>query len=199
MHALTLEIDMRKLLLSRLARAARFALLAIALVACGGGGDGQGPRHAAANETPPAPPRARPAVPRRHRHRSRQREGGHGRPRARPRDHRALHLHRLRDLLRPHEGLEPARGRDPGGPAGRADRGRGVSTTRRSTRPRAGSGFRSTATREASSLAKHEMDIYPTAVMVRPDGTILFVRRGVTPLFTPDRAVNMIRHVEREN
>jgi len=46
---------------------------------------------------------------------------------------------------------------------------------------------------------QYDMEIYPTAVAVRPDGTMLFVRRGVTPLFTPDRAVNMIRHVEREN
>jgi peroxiredoxin len=46
---------------------------------------------------------------------------------------------------------------------------------------------------------QHKMEIYPTAVMVRPDGTMSFVRRGVTPLFTPDRAIMVLRRGERED
>lgn len=46
---------------------------------------------------------------------------------------------------------------------------------------------------------QYKMEIYPSAVAVRTDGTMAFVRRGVTPLFTPDRAVMMIQRVDREN
>ncbi len=44
---------------------------------------------------------------------------------------------------------------------------------------------------------QHKMDILPSAAGVRPDGTVAFVRRGATPLFTPERAVMMLRGADR--
>ena len=42
---------------------------------------------------------------------------------------------------------------------------------------------------------RHKMDIYPTAVGVRADGTIAYVQRGVSQLFTPERAIQILRRM----
>ncbi len=46
-------------------------------------------------------------------------------------------------------------------------------------------------TRSAFAL-RHGVEHYPTAVGVAPDGTILYVRRGVSDMFTPSRAAKLL-------
>lgn len=64
---------------------------------------------------------------------------------------------------------------------------------------KAGIGFPLYCDTRSVFAKRHKMEVYPTAVAVRADGTMAFVRRGVTPLFTPDRAVMTLRRGDRES
>ncbi len=189
---------MHRIPLSRIARTALFALLAIALVACGGGGESKSTPPRAANPPPPAPLERNQPFP----------------------DVTVTGLDSVKvstaDLVKGHETIvlfistacETC-----------ADLLK-VWNRRSNVIPEdikvvlivdedvdyaanyaMKSGIRLPLYCDTRSVfaRQHKMEIYPTAVMVRPDGTMSFVRRGVTPLFTPDRAIMMLRRADRED
>lgn len=189
---------MYRIFLPRLARAARFAFLAIALAACGGGGDSKNPPPQAANATPPAPLERGQPFP----------------------DVVVTGLDSVKvntaDLVRGHETIvlfistacetcsDLMKVWDRRADVVPAEVKVVLIVDEEvdyAAKYAAKSGIRFPLYCDTRSVfaRQHKMEIYPTAVMVRADGTMSFVRRGVTPLFTPDRALMVLRRGDRED